>query len=73
MIGRLDAIATLAVSAGVQAPAIIVVGDVVALRSVLLPGLGEGSDEVGVGAGEQGVAAEAEPGEELMQVLLAAR
>ena len=33
----------------------------------------DGSDEVGVGAGEQGVGAEAELGEELMQVLLAAR
>ena len=73
VIGRLDAIAALAVSAGVQAPAVIVVGDVVALRSVLLPRIGEGSDEIGVRAGEQGVCAEAEPGEELMQVLFAAR
>jgi uroporphyrinogen III methyltransferase/synthase len=52
------------------APAVIVVGDVVALRSVLLPRIGEGS-EIGVRAGEQGVCAEAEPGEELMQVLFA--
>jgi len=73
VVGRLDAIATLAVSAGVQAPAVIVVGDVVALRPLLLPGVAARSDEVGVGAGEQGVPAEAEPGEELMQVLLAAR
>ena len=58
--------------AGVRAPAVIVVGDVVALRPRLLAGLG-GSDEVGVGAGEQGVATEAELGEELVQALLAAR
>ena len=72
VIGRLDRIADLAVSAGVRAPAVIVVGDVVALRPRLLAGAG-GSDEVGVGAGEQRVATEAELGEEVLQVLLAAR
>ena len=55
VVGRLDTIAALAVSAGVQAPAVIVVGEVVALRSLLLPGAAGGSDEIGVGAGEQGV------------------
>ena len=73
VVGRLDTIAALAVSAGVQAPAVIVVGEVVALRSLLLPGPAGRSDEIGVGAGEQGVPAETEPGEELMQVLLGAR
>jgi uroporphyrinogen III methyltransferase/synthase len=72
VIGRLDTIADLAVSAGVRAPAVIVVGEVVALRSRLLTAIG-GSDEVGVRAGEQGVATEAELGEELVQVLLAGR
>jgi uroporphyrinogen III methyltransferase/synthase len=73
VVGRLDTIAALAVSAGVQAPAVIVVGEVVALRSLLLPGPAGRSDEIGVGACEQGVPAETEPGEELMQVLLGAR
>ena len=72
VVGRLDAIAALAVSAGVRSPAVIVVGDVVALRSRLLTGI-EGSDEIGVGAGEQRVATEAELGEEVLQMLLAAR
>jgi uroporphyrinogen III methyltransferase / synthase len=73
LVGRLDSIATLAVAAGVQSPAVTVVGDVVALRSRLLGSSVGGSDEVGVGAGEQGVGAETELGEELMQVLLGAR
>jgi len=72
VIGRLDTIATLAVSAGVRSPTVIVVGEVVALRSRLLAGV-EVSDEVGVGAGEQRLAIEAELGEEVVQVLLAAR
>jgi uroporphyrinogen III methyltransferase/synthase len=72
VIGRLDSIAALAVGAEVRSPAVIVVGDVVALRPRLLSGVGD-SDEVGVGAGEQGVVTEAELGEEVLQVLLAAR
>src|SRR5262245_5579640 len=71
VIGRLDTIAGLAVSAGVRSPAVIVVGDVVALRQRLLSGI-EGSDEVGVRAGEQRRATQAELGEEVLQVLLAA-
>ena len=73
VVGRLDTIAVLVTAAGVRSPAVIVVGDVVALRSRLLGGVASGSGEVGVGAGEQGVGAEAELSEELMQVLLGAR
>jgi hypothetical protein len=69
----LDTIATRVTAAGVRSPAVIVVGDVVALRPRLLGAAADGSGEVGVGAGEQGVASEAELGEELMQVLLGAR
>ncbi len=72
VIGRLDTIAALVVSAGARSPAVIVVGDVVALRQRLLSAV-EGSDEIGIGAGEQSVAAEAELGEEVLQVLFAAR
>jgi uroporphyrinogen III methyltransferase/synthase len=73
VVGRLDTIAALVTAAGVRSPAVIVVGDVVALRSRLLGGVASGSGEVGVGAGEQGVGAEAELSEELMQVLLGER
>ena len=73
VVGRLDTIATRVAAAGVRSPAVIVVGDVVALRPRLLGAAADGSGEVGVGAGEQGVGAEAELGEELMQVLLGAR
>ena len=73
VVGRLDSIATLAEAASVRPPAVIVVGDVVALRSLLVGGTAGGSDEVGVGAGEQRVDADVEPGQELMQMLLGAR
>jgi uroporphyrinogen III methyltransferase/synthase len=73
VVGRLDTITMRVAAAGVRSPAVIVVGDVVALRPRLLGVAGDGSGEVGVGAGEQGVGAEAELGEELMQVLLGAR
>jgi uroporphyrin-III C-methyltransferase len=72
-VGRLDTIAALVTAAGLRSPAVIVAGDVVALRPRLLGGVASGSGEVGVGAGEQGVGAEAELSEELMQVLLGAR
>jgi uroporphyrin-III C-methyltransferase len=72
VIGRLDTIPALAVSAGVRSPAVIVVGEVVALRSRLLAAVA-GSDEIGVRAGEQRVATEAELGEEIVEALLAAR
>jgi uroporphyrin-III C-methyltransferase len=70
VVGRLDSIAALAVSAGVRSPAVIVVGDVVALRRRLLSA--EGSDQIGVGAGDESVATEADLGEEMLQVLLTA-
>ena len=72
VIGRLDSIAELAITAGVWPPAVIVVGEVVALRQRLLSAV-EGSDQIGVGTGEQGVATEAELREEVLQMLLAAR
>jgi len=73
VVGRLGSIRTLAEVASVRAPAVIVVGDVVALRPLLVGRTAGGSDEVGVGAGEQRVDADVEPGQELMQMLLGAR
>ena len=73
VVGRLDSIAALAEAAAVRSPAVIVVGEVVALRPLLIDSAAGGSDEIGIGAGEQRIGADVEPGQELMQVLLGAR